>query len=45
MARKTGGQFNEATGRVETGRMPKGSVEEPRTFKEGPLRRLLGGKR
>jgi hypothetical protein len=48
MARKSGGQLNESTGRVERGRVPKGSLEEPMTFKEGPLSRLLnrkGGKR
>jgi hypothetical protein len=45
MVRKTGGQVNESMGRVERGRMPKGSLDEVRTFKEGPLRRLLGGKR
>jgi translation elongation factor EF-Tu-like GTPase len=48
MARKTGGQVNDVTGRVERGRMPKGSLEDVVTIKEGPLSRLLnrkGGKR
>jgi hypothetical protein len=45
MAKKTGGQLNPDTGRVEKGRMPQGSCEEPRTFKEGPLARILGRKR
>jgi streptogramin lyase len=45
MARKTVGQLNPSTGRVEEGRMPKGSCEEPATFKEGPLARLIGRKR
>lgn len=45
MARKSGGQVNPATGRVERGRMPKGSLEEPMTIKDGPLRWLRGGKR
>lgn len=45
MASKSGGQVNADTGRVEKGRMPKGSVEEPHTFKEGPLARLIGRKR
>jgi hypothetical protein len=36
--RKTGGQVNENTGRVETGRIPKGSVESCQTIKDGPLR-------
>lgn len=44
MARKTGGQLNEATGRVETGRIPRGSLEEPMTIKEGPLSRLFNQK-
>lgn len=29
------------TVRAVTGRMPKGSTEEPKTIKEGPLKRLL----
>jgi hypothetical protein len=45
MAKKTGGQVNTSTGRVEKGRMPQGSCEEPHTFKEGPLARLIGRKR
>jgi hypothetical protein len=45
MARRTGGQVNPGTGRVEKGRMPKGSCEEPATFKEGPLARMFGRKR
>lgn len=44
MASKTGGQVN-SRGRVEKGRVPKGSLEEPVTFKEGPLARLVGRKR
>jgi hypothetical protein len=35
---KKGGQLNESTGRVERGRMPKGSLEEPMTIKDGPFR-------
>jgi hypothetical protein len=38
MMSRTGGQVNPETGRVEKGRMPKGSVEECRTIKDGPLR-------
>lgn len=41
MARKTGGQVNYDTRRVERGRMPKGSLEDAMTIKEGPLSRLL----
>jgi hypothetical protein len=34
MARKTGGQVNSATGRVEKGRMPKGSLEDACVIKD-----------
>jgi hypothetical protein len=37
MARKTGGQLGD-NGRVVKGRMPKGSLEEPMTIKDGPFR-------
>jgi hypothetical protein len=42
MAKKTGGQFNYSTGRVESGRMPKGSLEEPVTFKENQILAAAG---
>lgn len=43
MARgKSGGQFNYDTGRVESGRMPKGSLEEPATFKENQILAAAG---
>lgn len=45
MAGRTGGQLNPNTGRVEKGRIPKGSCEEPATFKEGPFKRLMGRNR
>lgn len=38
MAKKTGGQLNSDTGRVERGRMPRGSLDEPMTIKDGPFR-------
>lgn len=38
MTRRTGGQLNPDTGKVERGRMPKGSLEEPTVIKDGPLR-------
>lgn len=49
MGRRTGGQLNCDTGRVESGRMPKGSLEEPATFKENQILaaagRLLKGRK
>ena len=39
MARR-GAEIDEYTGRVVTGRMPRGSVEVPTTIKEGPFKRL-----
>jgi hypothetical protein len=47
-ARKTGGQVNESTGKVERGRMPKGSVEDATVIYDGPfaaLRRRADRKR
>lgn len=38
MAKRTGGQLNESTGRVERGRMPKGSLDEPMVIVDGPMR-------
>lgn len=38
MARKTGGLLNDSTGKVERGRMPKGSLEEPTVIIDGPMR-------
>lgn len=35
---KSGGQLNPSSGRVEKGRLPKGSLEDPYTFKDGPMR-------
>lgn len=37
---RTGGQVNDGSRRVERGRMPKGSLEEPMTITEGPWRLL-----
>jgi hypothetical protein len=37
MTRRTGGRVGD-DGRVVTGRMPKGSLEEPMTIKDGPFR-------
>jgi hypothetical protein len=34
MARRTGGQVNDQTGRVEKGRMPKGSLEDACVIKD-----------
>jgi hypothetical protein len=48
MAKKTGGQLNENTGRVETGRLPRGSVEDTTVIYDGPfaaLRRRADRKR
>lgn len=45
---KTGGQLNETTGRVEKGRMPKGSLGGAATVYGGPfaaLRRRADRKR
>lgn len=38
MAERTGGQLNERTGKVERGRMPRGTLEGCVTIKDGPLR-------
>ncbi len=37
MRGKTGGRLHDG-GWVRTGRMPKGSLEEPMTIKDGPFR-------
>lgn len=37
MTRKTGGRLGD-NGRVQTGRMPNGSLEEVKTIKDGPMR-------
>ena len=42
MSRRTGGQLNPDTGRVEAGRMPKGSTEDPATFRENQIARVAG---
>lgn len=42
MARRSGGQLNENSGRVEKGRMPKGCTEDPATFRENQIARLAG---
>jgi hypothetical protein len=34
VAKKTGGQVNENTGKVETGKIPKGSVEGPAVIRD-----------
>jgi hypothetical protein len=34
VAKKTGGQLNENTGKVETGKMPRGSVESYAVIKD-----------
>ena len=39
---KTGGQYNYETGRVERGRMPKGSMEDVCTFKHNTILAALG---
>jgi hypothetical protein len=41
---RTGGQLNPETGRVEKGRMPKGSIESCQTIKDGPMRIFRKGK-
>jgi hypothetical protein len=40
MAKKTGGQLNENTGRVEKGRLPKGSTEDATVIYDGPFAAL-----
>jgi hypothetical protein len=40
MARRTGGQISDVTGRIERGRMPKGSTEDVATFRENQVGRL-----
>jgi hypothetical protein len=37
---RRGGEIDQNTGRVVTGRIPRGSTEDCRTIKEGPLKRL-----
>lgn len=34
MAKKTGGQVNDSTQKVETGKIPRGSVEVPTVIKD-----------
>lgn len=46
MGKRTGGQVNENTGKVETGKMPKGSVEVATVIKDrSHLRPWNWGKR
>ncbi|WP_436523153.1 hypothetical protein [Actinoplanes sp. HUAS TT8] len=42
MGRKTGGMVDYETGRTGTGRMPKGSIEDPATFRENQIARAAG---
>ncbi|GAA0439334.1 hypothetical protein Aca07nite_49150 [Actinoplanes capillaceus] len=42
MARRTGGRLDLATGRVSKGRMPKGSTDDPATFRENQIARVAG---
>ena len=42
MARRSGGQLNTNTGRVERGRIPKGSTEDAATFRENQIARAAG---
>lgn len=39
---KTGGQYNYETGRVERGKMPKGSTEDAYTFTHNTILAALG---
>jgi hypothetical protein len=40
MARRTGGQISNVTGRIERGRMHRGSTEDVATFRENQVGRL-----
>ncbi|WP_433297439.1 hypothetical protein ACQP2F_41030 [Actinoplanes sp. CA-030573] len=42
MARKTGWVVDLETGRAAKGRMPKGSTEDPASFRENQIGRLAG---
>ncbi|GLW30165.1 hypothetical protein [Actinoplanes regularis] len=42
MARKTGWVADFETGRASKGRMPKGSTEDPATFRENQIARAAG---
>lgn len=42
MSRRTGGQLNPDTRRIEAGRMPKGSTEDHTTFRENQIARAAG---